>query len=123
MNRLLQSGFTCTKRDDYTATGICNQQRTVSKNLYDHFVPSQRSCKAIWLDSALRAQPGAGPEVSADQTASAQPDCPLACLYKELVCPVRALALYPPGLSLVSKAILASEVQVAGSMLSPKKHG
>lgn len=93
MNRLLQPGFTCAKRDDYTTIGICNQQRTFSKNLYYHFVPSQRSCKAILLNSALkRAQPGAGPGPSSDQMASAQQDCPNESLHEELVCSVRALS-------------------------------
>lgn len=54
MNRLLQSGFTHTKRDDYPTTDICGRRKPLSKNLYDHFVPSQRCCKAILSDYALK---------------------------------------------------------------------
>lgn len=45
---------THSQKDDYPATGFCNWWKTLSKNLYDHFVPSQRRCKVIWSDYALK---------------------------------------------------------------------
>lgn len=69
MNKLLQTSHA--QKDDYTTIAICNQQRTVSKNWSNHFMPSQRVCKAILFHSTLSVQPGVGPGLCSDQAVNA----------------------------------------------------